>query len=178
MLLGIRLLPLVLAGYLLMPGAGMGKELKKMTSLTITCQAFNHGEAIPTRFTCDGKDLNPALEWSAPPTGTRSLALIMDDPDAPVGNWVHWVVWNIPPDTRRIEEHSVPDGAVQGLNGWKRNAYGGPCPPSGSHRYFFKLHALDTILELPESATKADLEKAMNGHILAQGELMGTYRRR
>jgi Raf kinase inhibitor-like YbhB/YbcL family protein len=177
-LTGRKILLLIVAMYLLMTGAVIGKELKKMTTLTITCQAFTHGEAIPARFTCDGKDVNPALEWGAPPTGSRSLALIMDDPDAPVGTWVHWVVWNIQPNTKQIKENSVPDGALQGLNSWKRNSYGGPCPPSGTHRYFFKLYALDMTLDLPATATKADLEKVIKGHILAQGEIMGTYRRR
>ncbi len=173
-----KILALVVSAWLLLPGAGIGKELKKMTTLMISCGAFSNGESIPTRFTCDGQDVNPMLEWNNPPVGTRSLALIMDDPDAPMGTWVHWVVWNIPPDTRRIEEMSVPAGAVQGHNGWKRNAYGGPCPPSGTHRYFFKIFALDTVLTLPDTATKTDLERAIKGHILARGELMGTYERR
>jgi Raf kinase inhibitor-like YbhB/YbcL family protein len=177
MLQGRRILPLAVAAFLLIPGNIMGKELKKMTELAISSQAFTNKGMIPARFTCDGKDVNPALEWGAPPTGTRSLALIMDDPDAPVGTWVHWVVWNIQTDTRRIKENSVPDTAVQGLNSWKRNSYGGPCPPSGTHRYFFKLYALDSILDLPRTATKVELERAMRGHILAQGELMGTYRK-
>ncbi len=178
MLPGKRILPLVVAVYLLIPGAIMGKELKKMTTLTITSPAFTDKGIIPARFTCDGQDVNPSLEWSTTPIGTRALALIMDDPDAPVGTWVHWVVWNIRPDTPQIKENSVPDGAFQGLNSWKRNAYGGPCPPSGTHRYFFKLYALDITLDLPRTATKAELELAMQGHILAQGELMGTYQRK
>jgi Raf kinase inhibitor-like YbhB/YbcL family protein len=155
----------------------MGKELKKMTELALASQAFPDKGMIPARFTCDGPDMNPSLEWGTAPTGTRSLALIMDDPDAPVGTWVHWVVWNIQPDTRHINENAVPDKAVQGLNSWKRYSYGGPCPPSGTHRYFFKLYALDTTLDLPRTTSKVELERAMRGHILAQGELMGTYRR-
>jgi Raf kinase inhibitor-like YbhB/YbcL family protein len=171
------LLP-VLAASMLMPGAGMGKEMKKMTSLTINSPAFSHKGAIPARFTCDGQDINPSLEFGNLPPNTRSLALIVDDPDAPVGTWVHWVVWNIPPYVREIKEGCVPEEVRQGVNDWKRNSYGGPCPPSGNHRYFFKLYALDSTLELPPSTTKAALERAMKGHVLAQGELMGTYRRR
>lgn len=173
-----KILALAVAAWLLLPGAGIGKDVETMTTLTITCGAFSNSEMIPTRFTCDGQDVNPQLEWSTAPVGTRSLALIMDDPDAPGKTWVHWVVWNIPPDTRRIEEMAVPAGAIQGRNDWKRNAYGGPCPPSGTHRYFFRIFALDTTLELPDTTTKADLERAMEGHILARGELMGTYERR
>jgi Raf kinase inhibitor-like YbhB/YbcL family protein len=105
------------------------------------------------------------------------MALIMDDPDAPVGTWVHWVVWNIPTETRAIEENVLPSGAIQGKNSWKRNNYGGPCPPAGKHRYFFKIYALDIVLNLDQASTKNDLERAMHGHILAQGEIMGTYRR-
>lgn len=155
-----------------------GKEVRKMMSLTITSSAFARNGAIPARYTCDGADMNPPLAISGTPAGTKSLALIMDDPDAPAGTWVHWVVWNIPPETREIGERSVPAGAVQGINSWSRAGYGGPCPPSGTHRYFFKFHALDTVLDLKPSAGKADLERAMAGHILAKGELMGTYRGR
>lgn len=178
MVTGNRILALAMTVWLLLPGAGIGKDVKTMTTLTITCGAFSNGESIPARFTCDGQDVNPQLEWKAPPPGTRSLALIMDDPDAPMGTWVHWVLWNIPPDTGRIEEMSVPAGGVQGRNDWKRNAYGGPCPPSGTHHYYFRIFALDTTLDLPVTTTKADLERAMKGHILARGELMGTYKRR
>ena len=149
-----------------------------MADLTITSSAFVHKTAIPARYTCDGRDINPPLNIDAVPDGTMSLALIVDDPDAPVGTWVHWVAWNIPPQTREIKESSFPAGAVQGLNDWKRNSYGGPCPPFGTHRYFFKLYALDTTLVLAPPTTKADLVRAMTGRIIAQGELMGTYRRR
>ncbi len=154
------------------------KEVVRMDSLTISSSAFSHGEAIPARYTCNGADASPPLVIGKIPPTARSLALIMDDPDAPAGTWVHWVVWNIPVQTREILENTLPPGASQGRNGWKRNSYGGPCPPSGTHRYFFRLYALDTSLQLTSSATKADLERAMQGHILAKGELMGTYRRR
>lgn len=169
---------MVLLACILMPAIIMAKEARKMTDLSISSPAFAHKTAIPGRYTCDGRDINPPLLIDAVPGGAKSLALIMDDPDAPVGIWVHWVVWNIPPQTREIRENSLPAGAVQGLNGWKRNSYGGPCPPSGSHRYFFRLYALDTTLSLAPAVTKADLERAMQGHIIAQGELMGTYQRK
>ena len=172
------LLRLVMLACILMPATLMAKEARKMADLKITCNSFAHNTEIPERYTCDGKDISPPLLIEAVPDGAKSLALIMDDPDAPVGIWVHWVLWSIPPQTREIKENSLPVGAVQGLNSWKRNSYGGPCPPSGTHRDFFKLYALDTILNLAPASTKADLERAMHGHILAQGELMGTYRRK
>ncbi len=171
------LLPVMMVS-LLMAVPGMGKEARKMKELTITSTAFADGAAIPARYTCEGEDISPPLAFGAVPAGAHSLALIVDDPDAPMGTWVHWVVWNIPADTREIGEGSVPAGALQGKNDFKRNSYGGPCPPSGTHRYYFKLYALDTTLNLAATTTKAALEKAMQGHILSQGRLMGTYRRR
>ncbi|RMG60990.1 MAG: YbhB/YbcL family Raf kinase inhibitor-like protein [Deltaproteobacteria bacterium] len=148
-----------------------------MGDLKITSPAFGHMEMIPSRYTCDGEDVNPPLKIENPPEGTKSFALIVDDPDAPVGIWVHWVVWNIPGDVREIAEDSVPEGARQGRNDWGKNKYGGPCPPSGTHRYFFKLYALDTTLDLPEGSTKSDLERAISGHVLGKAELIGLYRR-
>ena len=155
-----------------------GKERKKMSELKITSAAFVTNGYIPARFTCDGTDISPPLEIANVPGEAKSLALIVDDPDAPVGMWVHWVVWNIDPLTREIAEDNVPRDAAQGKNDWKRNSYGGPCPPSGVHRYFFKLYALDSRLNLGTGTTKADLEKAMHGHILAKAELIGLYKRR
>ena len=149
-----------------------------MEKLTVTSTAFAEGAAIGAKYTCDGVNVNPPLAIGATPAGTRSLALIMDDPDAPVGIWVHWVAWNIPAQTREIPENGMPAGAQQGLNDWKRNDYGGPCPPSGTHRYYFKIYALDTTLTLAPATTKVDLERAMQGHVLAVGQLMGTYKRR
>jgi Raf kinase inhibitor-like YbhB/YbcL family protein len=151
-------------------------------SLSLESSAFADGEAIPLRYTCDGEDLSPPLAWGEPPAGTLSLALIADDPDAPVGTWVHWVLFNLPADTRSLPEGLLPEAAVagglQGINGWKELGYGGPCPPKGStHRYFFKLYALDTALDLEAGASKADVEKAMDGHILGQGQLVGRYGR-
>ena len=149
-----------------------------MSTLTLSSPAFQQDGHIPSKFTCDGADVNPALMIGSVPTGAKSLALIVDDPDAPSGTWVHWVVWNLSPDTREIREHSVPSGASQGVTNFRKRAYGGPCPPSGTHRYFFKLYALDTTLGLGTDSTKAVLEKAMEGHILARSELIGLYSRK
>jgi Raf kinase inhibitor-like YbhB/YbcL family protein len=148
-----------------------------MKGLQIVSPAFKHNELIPKKYTCDGKDVNPPLLIENIPPGAKSLALIVDDPDAPVGTWVHWVVWNISPGTREIKEDSVPKGAEQGVNDFWKNDYGGPCPPSGTHRYFFKLYALDAVLNLGSKAKKSDLEGAMKGHILEKAELIGLYRR-
>jgi Raf kinase inhibitor-like YbhB/YbcL family protein len=151
--------------------------------LTITSSAFAPNGTIPKKYTCDGPDVSPPLRWSEPPAGTQSLALIMDDPDAPAGTWVHWVLYNLPASVRELPENlpkveQLPDGARQGRNDFRKTGYGGPCPPKGpAHRYFFKLYALDTKLDLKAGATKADVEKAMQGHILAQGELVGRYGR-
>ncbi len=152
-------------------------------SFELTSTAFAHGEKIPARFTCDGDDVSPALQWTDPPQGTQSFALICDDPDAPMGTWVHWVLYNLPGDARALAEAfpsdaDLPDGSRHGQNSWKRPGYGGPCPPSGTHRYFFKLYALDTVLDLMAGASKQQLLDAMEGHVLAQAELMGVYARR
>jgi Raf kinase inhibitor-like YbhB/YbcL family protein len=183
-----RLMVVLALALLLAPGVGCaggggpaGSENGKgeaAVKLILTSPAFENGQPIPPRFTADGADVSPPLEISGIPEGTASLALIMDDPDAPMGTWVHWVVWNIPPGTRRIEEGRLPAGAVQGRNSWGRNAYGGPAPPSGTHRYYFKLYALDSDFDLPAVTDKAALLAAMEGHVLGQAQLMGTYRRR
>lgn len=151
--------------------------------LTLTSSAFEAGGTIPKKFTCDGPDVSPALNWNDPPAGTQSFALIADDPDAPVGTWVHWVLYDLPADARSLVENmpkqeQLSNGACQGRNDFGKIGYGGPCPPPGKpHRYFFKLYALDAKLNLKAGAAKADAEKAMQGHILAQGELMGRYGR-
>jgi Raf kinase inhibitor-like YbhB/YbcL family protein len=150
--------------------------------IELTSAAFAPGEPIPARYTCDGDDVSPPLQWSDPPDGTQSFALIFDDPDAPGGTWVHWVLFNLPGGTRDLPEAVPPDadlsgGGRHGNNSWKRLGYGGPCPPGGTHRYFFKLFALDTVLDLDAGASKDDLLQAMQGHVLAQTELMGTYTR-
>ncbi len=144
--------------------------------MKLTSPAFEHGGEIPSLFTCDGSDISPPLEISDVPKGTASLALVMDDPDAPGGTFDHWVVWNIPPGTGRIASGSEPQG-VQGRTDFGRMGYGGPCPPSGTHRYVFKLYALDTKLGLGRGSRKDDLEAAMRGHVLAEALLEGSYRR-
>jgi len=153
-------------------------------SFTITSSAFAPAGEIPAVCTCEGADTSPRLEWSGAPTGTKSFALIVDDPDAPDPaapkmTWVHWVLYNIPAESTHLAEavSELPEGTLEGTNDWKRTGYGGPCPPIGRHRYFFKLFALDTTLPDLNSPTKAELEKAMHGHILAQTQLMGTYQK-
>jgi len=144
--------------------------------MKITSSAFNHNEKIPSKYTCDGENISPPLIFSEIPKNARTLALIMDDPDAPVGIFVHWVVWNIPASTTKIKE-GEKGVYKQGSNDFRKQVYGGPCPPSGTHRYFFKLYALDTELNLKEGATKEELLKSMKNHILAGAELMGDYSR-
>lgn len=138
---------------------------------------FKNNENIPKKYTCDGENVSPPLEISGVPEKAKSLVLIADDPDAPMGTWAHWTMWNIDPKTQKIEENSTPDGAVEGVTSYKKPGYGGPCPPSGVHRYFFKLYAIDTELNLPKSAEKLDIEKEINGRILDQAELIGLYSR-
>ena len=158
------------------------EEGEKVMAMTVTSPAFEEGEMIPRQYSCDGADISPPLSWSGVPEGIKSLALISDDPDAPMGTWVHWVLFNIPPDTHELLENIPPDetltsGARHGVTDFGRFGYGGPCPPSGTHRYFFKLYALDTMLNLSGRVTKQDLQNAMEGRILAEGQLMGKYRR-
>ncbi len=144
--------------------------------MKISSAAFAENSKIPKGHTCDGENTSPPLTIAGVPEGALSLALIVDDPDAPGGTWVHWVVWRIDAGTREIKAGSLPAGAVQGANSFRKNNYGGPCPPSGSHRYFFKLYALDRALDLEPGATKADLERAMKGHVVAEAQTMGRYR--
>ncbi|MEW6116632.1 MAG: YbhB/YbcL family Raf kinase inhibitor-like protein [Nitrospirota bacterium] len=153
----------------------LSKEDSAMAELKLSSPVFKDNSPIPSKYTCDGNDVNPPLVIENVPSNAKSLVLIVDDPDAPMGTWVHWVVWNIEPKTKEIKEHSLPKGAIQGINDFKKHDYGGPCPPSGTHRYFFKLYALDATLNLPSSARKADVEKAMKGHIISQGQLVGLY---
>lgn len=145
--------------------------------MKITSSSFAHNQNIPPKYTCDGENINPSLQFSDIPADTKSLVLISDDPDAPMGTWVHWILWNIDPKTTEIAEKSVPTGAIEGTTSFGETGYGGPCPPSGVHRYFFKLYALDTKIDLPISAKKEDLEKAMRKHILASAEMIGLYTR-
>ena len=149
-----------------------------MSELKITSPAFSMNGPIPSRYTCDGEDISPPLLIENVQPGTQSFALIVDDPDAPGGTWVHWVVWNLAPEARAIAENTVPRDALQGKNDFRRQSYGGPCPPSGTHRYFFKLYALDAKIMLGPGATKAALETAIKGHVLAKAELIGRYSRK
>lgn len=155
-------------------------------TLTITSSAFTDGGMIPARYTCEGDDISWPLAWSGIPDGAKSLVLIVDDPDAPDPaapqmTWVHWVLYNIPPDARGLAEavagDALPPGTANGLNDWKRTGFGGPCPPIGSHRYFNKLYALDAVLSGLNEPTKADVEAAMSGHVLAEAQLVGTYQK-
>ena len=152
-------------------------------ALLLESQAFEAGQTIPQRYTCDGDDVSPALGWSEPPAGTQSLALIFDDVDAPMRTWIHWVVFDIPAGVRALPDAVPSDPAIAGLgvhgvNSWKRLGYGGPCPPKGDpHRYTFRLYALDTVLDLDAGASRAELDRAMEGHILGSGQLMGRYGR-
>ena len=154
--------------------------------MNLTSPNFENNGDIPGQFTCDGEDISPALEWSDVPAGTKSLALIVDDPDAPDPanprmTWVHWVLYNLPADTdslpEGISDAGLPSGTLQGINDWGRAGYGGPCPPVGKHRYFHKLYALDTVLSDLNQPKKADIEMAMEGHILGKAELVGLYMR-
>ena len=150
--------------------------------IKVTSTAFDDGGLIPAKYTCDGADISPPLQWEAVPEGARSIALICDDPDAPVGTFVHWVLFNLPAETRELAENippdrTLPNGAKQGTSDFGRIGYGGPCPPSGTHRYFFKIYALDTQIDLADGADKSQLLRAMEAHILAQGQLIGKYKR-
>lgn len=169
---------LALAAGMLTGGAAM--------ALTITSSAFSHNGSIPTQYTCEGKDISPDLGWDDIPANAKSLVLIVDDPDAPDPaapklTWVHWVLYNIPANATGLPEavsaKALPAGTKEGLNDWKRTGYGGPCPPIGRHRYFHKLYALDVMLPDLGRPTKADIEKQMKGHVLAETQLIGTYQK-
>ena len=164
------------------------KESVKVTTggenmeIKVTSTAFEQGGMIPAKYTCDGADISPPLKWDPVPEAAKTIALISDDPDAPMGTWVHWVLFNLPAGVTELPENVPPkekldNGAVQGTTDFRRIGYGGPCPPSGTHRYYFKVYALDTALDLTSKAEKKDVVKAMEGHIVGQGELMGKYKR-
>ncbi len=160
-----------------------GSAWKGGTNMQITSPAFEEGGPIPAKYTCDGQDISPPLAWKNAPDGTKSFALISDDPDAPMSAWVHWVAFNIPPELTGLQENvrkeaEAKNGVRQGNNSWPRMGYGGPCPPSGTHRYYFKLYALNALLDLKPGATKAEVLQAMKGHVLAEAHLMGKYKRR
>lgn len=152
-------------------------DVQKTKHMQITSSAFSQNGPIPSRYACDGKNINPSLLFSGIPENTKSLALIVDDPDAPSKTWVHWILYNIPPSVMTIDEGISPLGSAEGMTDFGKPGYQGPCPPSGTHRYFFKLYALDSKLNLDGSAGKADIEQAMTGHILQKAELMGLYKR-
>jgi hypothetical protein len=174
----------LLAGFVMAGNAANPATNGATMKLHLTTTAFAEGRPIPGRHAYDQQDISPALQWSGVPPAAKSLALICDDPDAPMGTWVHWVIYDLPPATTGLAEGvakspELANGAKQGVNDYKRIGYGGPCPPPGKpHRYFFKLYALDTMTGLKSGATKKDLLKAMEGHVLAEGQLMGTYQRK
>ena len=141
--------------------------------LIVSSPAFKNNNKIPPKYTCHGEDVNPQLDVQNLPEETKSMVLIVDDPDCPIGDWVHWIVWNIKP-INSIRENSVP--GVEGMNDFNKHSYGGPCPPSGTHRYFFKIYALDSELSLPNKTRKRELQQAMSGHILAKGDLVGLFK--
>jgi len=169
---------IIFVGLGLSPLSSGGSDM----AITITSSAFTEGAMIPKKYTCDAEDISPDLKWSGVPQGAKRLALICDDPDAPVGTWVHWVLFNIPADVTALPaglpaDATLKNGARHGKNDFRKLGYGGPCPPGGTHRYYFKLYALDTVLTLESGSTKAQLLAAMKGHILAEGQLMGRYKR-
>ena len=183
----IRRIAAAAATALALLGNGLGfseEPAQGGTPMTVTSAAFQQAGSIPSKYTCEGSDISPPLKWSGSPAGTKSFALICDDPDAPAGTWVHWVLFNLRAPATELGEkvetsRAVPGGASQGTNSFMKIGYGGPCPPPGKpHRYFFKLYALDTDLALKPGASKQDLLRAMEKHILARGELMGTYQRK
>ena len=150
--------------------------------INLISTAFENDGMIPSKYTCDGDDISPPLKWDSVPDGTVSIALVSDDPDAPMGTWVHWVLYNLPPDKTELPEafgddETLEDGTRQGITDFGKTGYGGPCPPSGTHRYFFKIYALDTMIDTATVLDKKGLLEKMEGHILAQGELMGKYKR-
>ena len=148
--------------------------------MKIISNAFENEKIIPSKYTCDGSDISPLLSWDGAPDNTKSFVLIVDDPDAPHGTWDHWILFNIPSSVHQLPENisTLPEGTREGKNSWDKTGYGGPCPPSGVHRYYFKLYALDAALDLAPKKTKADLLQAMQGHILAEAHVMGEYERR
>lgn len=164
------------------PHATPATQQQQKSEMKVTSDAFKDGEAIPRGYTCDGANISPPFEWSGVPKSAKTIAITTDDPDAPAGTWVHWVLYNLPADGLGVIENTpqtetLKGGGMQGKNDFMKIGYGGPCPPSGTHRYFFKFYALDSELPLKPGATKAELEKAMEGHIVGQAQLVGTYRR-
>jgi len=155
----------------------MGQSGIRTEGLKISSPTFENGGEIAKKYTCDGANVNPPLKIDNVPSNAKSLALVFDDIDAPRGTYVHWILWNIDPNVMEIKENSPPEGAVQGMNDFKKRFYGGPCPPRRAHKYVFKIYALDTLLDLSPNSTKKDLEKAMEGHIVSRTQLTGVYKR-
>jgi Raf kinase inhibitor-like YbhB/YbcL family protein len=181
---GVLLMGLLMG--LIMVGCALGDRLTPPASspvpqtMVLTSSAFAANGSIPSKYTCDGENISPSLAWDQPPAATQSLALVVEDPDAPHKSFSHWVLYDLPPNLRQLPEKILPvpflnQGGVQGKSGFGKFGYGGPCPPSGTHRYRFKLYALDQVMDLPPGATQADLIKAMQGHVLAGAELTGNY---
>jgi len=170
---------MVLIGLTIIFAASMGssQEMGKVKPLKVTSPAFENNKTIPSKYGCDGVNVNPAIRIENVPPGAKSLALLFDDQDAPRKTYVHWILWNIDPSVKEIKENSVPEGAVQGLNDFKKNTYGGPCPPTRPHRYALLVYALHIRLNLDPKSGKVELGKAMEGHIIARGQLVGVYRR-
>lgn len=181
------ILSIVLSVFLVYTCAGESQTVKENKGaeemeIKITSSAFEEGGMIPSKYTCDGADISPPLQWDSVPDGTASIALISDDHDAPMGTWVHWVLYNLPADVNHLPENmpddeTLPDGTRQGLTDFGKTGYGGPCPPSGTHRYYFKIYALDKKIDVAIVIDKEGLLKEMQGHIIAQGQLMGKYKR-
>jgi Raf kinase inhibitor-like YbhB/YbcL family protein len=163
------------SALVLLLSLALARSTTAAPTIHLSSSAFSSGEKIPPRFTCKGANVNPPLDFHGIPPGTKSLALVIEDPDAPSGLFTHWLVWNISPATAQIVEKSVPSGAAQGTNDFGKTGYGAPCPPSGTHRYFFRVIALDRTLDLQTSAKRAEFDKAIAGHVLARGELMGRF---
>lgn len=171
---------------ILLCGVGQNSIAQKgdgKMAITVTSSAFKEGGMIPAKYTCDGQNISPSLKWEQAPKDVKSFALISDDPDAPIGVWVHWVMWNIPPEVNELAEgipavKELQNGSKQGITDFQQHGYGGPCPPGGTHRYYFKIYALDAMLDLPDNTTKKNLLAEMKYHILAEGSLMGKYQRK
>jgi Raf kinase inhibitor-like YbhB/YbcL family protein len=177
-ILNLMVLPILTMVAIYPALAKQVQDAKGTTQMTLSSPAFLNGKGIPAKFSCDGEGISPPLTIQGVPKEAKSLALVMDDPDAPAGVWVHWLVWNIDPAIKQIGEGSLPPGAGQGVNSWERRSYGGPCPPSGTHRYYFRLFALKERLDLPQSANRKDLDGAMQGKIVARCEMFGVYSRK
>ncbi len=174
--MGHRLIVILFIGMVLFFSVSWGEEVRDIATIQITSPAFQNNGRIPNKYTCDGKDINPPLMIGNVPQGTRSIAVIIEhQPSMMKGIWSHWLLWNIDPNVKEIKENAVPAGAVQGMNDFGGHSYGGPCPPPNfpSTRYFFKVYALDTMLSISPNSQRADLEKALKGHILAEGQLIG-----